>query len=197
MKMKRTAENSAKKYIITGLCVALCVVLPIAFHLFPNAGKVFCPMHIPILMCGLVCGWSFGGICGIFGTLLSSLLTGMPTASVLPSMAVECAAYGVLSGLFMQVIKTKRLGVNLYSSLIFTLIVGRMLSGIITALFFSPNGYSFGVWVTSCFITALPGIIIQLSIIPTIFFTLNKTNLTPVNYSIKIEKNKKLCTNYH
>ena len=73
--------TSVKKSIITAVCIALCVVLPQAFHAIPNAGTIYCPMHIPVLLCGLVCGWSYGLLCGIAGPLLSSLITGMPPAA--------------------------------------------------------------------------------------------------------------------
>ena len=57
---------------ITALCVALCVVLPMAFHMIPNAGSVMLPMHIPVLLCGLVCGWPYGLLRGVLGPLVSS-----------------------------------------------------------------------------------------------------------------------------
>ena len=80
-----------KKAILTAACIALCVVLPMAFHAIPNAGNIYCPMHMPVLLCGLVCGWPFGLLCGVAGPLLSSLFTGMPPAAYLPSMIIELA----------------------------------------------------------------------------------------------------------
>ncbi len=64
-----------KKSIITAVCLALCVVLPQAFHAVPNAGSVYLPMHLPILLCGLICGWPFGLLCGLAGPALSTLFT--------------------------------------------------------------------------------------------------------------------------
>ena len=58
-----------KKAILTAACIALCVVLPMAFHAIPNAGNIYCPMHMPVLLCGLVCGWPFGLLCGVAGCL--------------------------------------------------------------------------------------------------------------------------------
>lgn len=66
------------KSILTALCVALCVVLPMTLHAIPKGGVLFSPMHLPVLLCGLVCGAPFGLVCGILGPLVSSLLTGMP-----------------------------------------------------------------------------------------------------------------------
>ena len=86
--------SSIKRMTLSALCVALCVVLPMAFHMIPNAGSVMLPMHIPVLLCGLVCGWQYGLLCGCVGPLVSSLLTGMPPAAILPGMMVECGMYG-------------------------------------------------------------------------------------------------------
>ena len=81
--------SPVKKIVLTALFTALCVVLPMAFHSIPNAGSIFLPMHIPVLLCGLVCGWAYGGLCGLVGPLLSSVMTSMPPAAVLPGMMVE------------------------------------------------------------------------------------------------------------
>lgn len=70
--------SPVKKSIITAVCIALCVVLPQAFHAIPNAGSIYCPMHIPVLLCGFICGWQYGLLCGIAGPLVSALITGMP-----------------------------------------------------------------------------------------------------------------------
>lgn len=58
---------SVKNMTLTAVCIALCVVLPIAFHSIPDAGSVFLPMHIPVLICGMICGWPYGFICGVMG----------------------------------------------------------------------------------------------------------------------------------
>lgn len=70
--------NHTSKLTIGGACVALGVVLPIAFHSVPNGGSIFLPMHIPVLLCGLICGPLYGVTCGILAPLISSFCTGMP-----------------------------------------------------------------------------------------------------------------------
>ncbi len=171
-----------KKIIITPLFIALCVVLPMAFHTIPNAGGIFCPMHIPVLLCGLICGWQFGLLCGILGPVLSSVLTSMPPMAILPCMAVELAIYGIVTGIMIRVIRTKRIYADLYISLITALICGKIIAGIVKALLFSPNGYSVAVWATSYFVTALPGIVIQLVLIPAIVVALEKAKLIHSKY---------------
>ena len=90
-----------KQSIITAVCIALCVVLPMAFHSIPQAGMIYCPMHIPVLICGIICAPQYAIICGIAGALLSSVLTGMPPAATLPSMLVELTCYALISSLLM------------------------------------------------------------------------------------------------
>ena len=70
--------KQVKYLVMTALCVALGVVLPVTLHAIPNAGSILLPMHIPVLLCGLVCGPVYGLACGILAPLLSSLITSMP-----------------------------------------------------------------------------------------------------------------------
>jgi len=171
-----------KKLVYTSVCAALCVVLPMAFHAVQNAGSIFLPMHIPVLLCGLMCGWPFGFICGLLGPLLSSLLTGMPPAAMLPSMMVECAAYGCVTGLMMLFVRTKNPVADLYISMITAMIAGRVLAGLAKALIFTPGTAPFA-WVTTSLITGIPGIVIQLVLIPLVVFSLTKAKLLPRRYT--------------
>jgi len=174
--------NPIKRMTLTSVCVALCVVLPIAFHSIPNAGSVFLPMHIPVLICGMICSWPYGLLCGLLGPLLSSVLTGMPPAAVLPAMMVECGTYGLVSGLMLKLIRTRSTYGDLYVSLVVAMLAGRVVSGIAKALIFSP-GMAMSAWVTASFVTAIPGIVIQLVFLPSVVFTLMKAKLIPLRYT--------------
>ena len=174
-------KNSLRYSVFTAVCAALCIVVPMAFHSIPNAGVVFLPMHIPVLLCGLACGWPFGLICGLIGPLLSSVITGMPPAAMLPSMMVECATYGAAAGLLMRYLRTGNLMADLYLSLIPAMLAGRVISGIAKALILAP-GMTFSAWVAASFVTALPGIVIQLVLIPVILLALTKAKLMPKRY---------------
>ena len=169
---------------ITALCVALCVVLPMAFHMIPNAGSVMLPMHIPVLLCGLVCGWQYGLLCGVLGPLVSSILTGMPPAAVLPGMMVECGVYGLIGGLLMTWIHTGGLYRDLYICLPIAMLAGRVISGIVKALILTP-GLSLTAWATASFVTALPGISIQLILLPTLIVALTRAGLIPGRYAYR------------
>jgi Protein of unknown function (DUF1393). len=166
------------KYLtMTAVCIALGVVLPRAFHAIPNAGSVLLPMHIPVLLCGLICSWQYGLACGILTPVLSHLITGMPPMAYLPPMIVELAVYGLLAGILVRVIKTKNFLLNTYASLLIAMIGGRICYGIVNALIFRAGKYSMQIWLTSGFVTALPGIVIQLVVIPALCLALKKAKL--------------------
>ena len=170
-----------KKLVFTAVCAALCVVLPMAFHAVQNAGTIFLPMHIPVLLCGLMCGWPFGLICGLLGPVLSSLLTSMPPAAMLPSMMLECAVYGCVTGLMMRYVHTKNSLADLYISMITAMAAGRVLAGLAKSLIFSPGTAPFA-WVTTSLVAGIPGIVIQLVLIPLVVFAPTKAKLLPKRY---------------
>lgn len=170
-----------KKMVFTAASIALCLVLPMAFHSVPNAGSIFLPMHIPVLLCGLICGWPFGLVTGLLGPFLSSIITAMPPAAMLPSMMVECAAYGAVAGLMMQFVRTKNATADLYISLVTAMTMGRFLAGLAKAWIFTPGVAPFA-WVTTSLITGIPGIVIQLLVMPAIVFALTRAKLIPVRY---------------
>ncbi|MPN25768.1 hypothetical protein SDC9_173183 [bioreactor metagenome] len=152
-------------------------MLPVAFHSVANAGSIFLPMHIPVLLCGLICGWPYGLACGVLAPLLSSLITGMPPMAFLPSMLCELAVYGFVSGLLMRYFKTGKLLADLYISLVGAMLLGRLVLGLLNAVLFRAGEYSVALWTTSAFVTALPGIVIQLAVIPVLVFALKKSKL--------------------
>ena len=168
--------------ILTALCVALCVVLPMTLHAIPKGGVLFSPMHLPVLLCGLVCGAPFGLVCGILGPLVSSLLTGMPVFGYMPVMMIELGLYGLISGLVMQFLRSGKLVVDLYAALVIAMLGGRVITGILRALIFAGGSYSWSAWATGYFVSCLPGIIIQLILIPIIYVALERAHLLPVRY---------------
>ncbi len=169
--------SKVKKLVFAGLLVAIGVALPIAFHSVPNAGMVFLPMHIPVLLCGLICGPLYGLACGILAPLLSSLLTGMPVAAMLPSMLCELAVYGLVAGLLLKLVKTKSTALNIYVALVGAMLLGRVVKGLVNALIFNVGQYSLKMWLTSSFVTSIPGIIAQIVLIPILILALKKAKL--------------------
>lgn len=163
-----------QRLVLTALFMALGVVFPMFFHLFgAGAGTVFLPMHIPVLLCGLLCGWQYGGVCGLAVPLLASLLTGapplFPTAC---SMMAELCAYGVVAGVLYP-----RFPVSL--SLAGAMLGGRVVNGLANTLFLGLAGKSYGftAFLTASFVTCLPGIVIQWLVIPGVVWGLKASHL--------------------
>ena len=158
----------------TALCMALGVVFPIFFHML-GAGPAFLPMHIPVLLCGLLFGWEYGAVCGFIVPLLSALLTGMPPLfPTAPAMMLELCTYGTLTGILYR-----RAHWNIYPALIFSMLGGRAVSGIANAVFMGMAGkpYGFSAFLSGAFAVALPGIVIQIAAIPVIILSLEKAKV--------------------
>ena len=123
-------DTSARVLRLTysALYLAIALVLPFLTGQIPQIGSMLCPMHIPALLCGFVCGWPWGLAVGFIAPLLRSALFGMPTmfpAAV--AMAFELAAYGAVAGLLYRVLP-KRTGC-IYVALIAAMVAGRLVWG--------------------------------------------------------------------
>ena len=167
------------RLIITAVCVALCLVLPIALHAIPNAGNIFSPMHIPVLLCGMVCGWQYGLLCGLTGPLLSSLITSMPAFANLPFMMVELAVYGAVSGFLVKLLHKQKSLLRLYVPLLTAMLSGRVVAGILRAIVFAGEGYGLSLWATAYFVTTFPGILLHLILVPILYLALKRAGLLP------------------
>ena len=175
--------SSVKKICICSFCVALCYVLPPAFHALA-LGSLFSPMHLPVLLCGLLCGWPYGAFCGVAGPLISSLLSGMPGPAMLVHMVPELCAYGLAAGLGMKLIRTGKTVADIYLSLLPAMVLGRIVGGVAQALFYLSNaqGYSLAMWAGAYIVGTLPGVILQLVVLPALVWGLTRARLIPERY---------------
>lgn len=175
--------SNVKRIVICAMCIALCYVLPIAFHSL-GLGGTFSPMHIPVLLCGMISGGGYGLLCGILGPVISSLLSGMPPLTMLVRMIPELCTYGLCCGLMMRFVRTGSLLADLYISLIAAMVAGRIVGGIATAIFYMVTSgvYSIALWATGYFVEAIPGIVAHLVLVPLLVLTLEKAKVTPVRY---------------
>lgn len=158
----------------TALCMALGLVFPIVFHMI-GAGPAFLPMHFPVLLCGLLFGWQYGAVCGLIVPLLSSLLTGMPPIfPTAPAMMLELCAYGALTGIFYLALQW-----NIYPALLAAMLGGRIVSGLANAMLLqmADKPYGFSAFVSGAFVTALPGILLQIILIPALILALKKSGV--------------------
>lgn len=172
-----------KKICICAICIALCYVLPIAFHAV-GLGSILSPMHIPVLLCGMACGPVYGLLCGILGPLLSSL-SGMPPLPMLVRMIPELMTYGFIAGLCIRFIRTGHSTADVYISLVVAMVAGRIVGGIATAVFFAVTSgvYSIALWATGYFAESLPGIAAHLILVPLLLFMLQKARVLPARYT--------------
>jgi uncharacterized membrane protein len=149
----------------SALFLALALVLPIGFHAFGIGGRVFLPMHIPVLLAGFLAGPASGLLVGILAPSISHLITGMPPSYAVPLMSVELPIYGLIAGLAYF-----RLKMNIYISLIIALVVGRLMFGL--GLFILGMFLDLPYTATAFFaaggpiLAGLPGIVLQIFLIP-------------------------------
>ena len=175
MRMTTKTRTNTKLLVLTAMFIAIGIVLPMAFHSIPNAGKIMLPMHIPVILCGFICGPIYGLAAGVLTPILSSVMTEMPPLYPMAViMLCELATYGFVSGILIRVIKTKWAIVNIYLALAIALIAGRIVSAPMScALFNMP----FDIWVSGSLATAVPGLVIQLTVIPALLFALERAKL--------------------
>lgn len=160
-------HNSLLKMILSALFLALAYVMPFLTGQIPEIGSMLCPLHIPVLLCGFICGWPWGLAVGFIAPLSRSLTLGMPP--LFPTavcMAFELAAYGAITGFMHKTLPRKK--PYLYVSLLTAMIVGRLVWG--AAMFvlmgISGGGFTFAAFIAGAFTNAIPGIIVQIVLIP-------------------------------
>ena len=171
-------NKSTKNLVLAGLFLALGLVMPFLTAQIPNLGSRLLPMHIPVLLCGFVCGWRYGLSVGFVVPVLRSMLFGLPP--MFPhaiAMAFELATYGLLAGLFYQLLPKKNF--STYLTLILAMIGGRIVWGIASLVLYGLNGlpFTWQIFVGGAFINAIPGIIVQIILIPIIIMALERARL--------------------
>jgi uncharacterized membrane protein len=145
----------------------------------PDIGKRLSLMHVPVLLCGFLCGWPWGLAVGFIAPPLRSVLFGMP--AMFPSavvMAFELATYGAVAGLLYRLLpRRKAVTVGV---LILSMIAGRIVWGIVRLVLAGLSGSSFtwGLFLSGAITTALPGIVLQIVLIPLLVISLERAGLT-------------------
>lgn len=175
-------KNTKVRFIVyCALFTALGVLLPMVFHLFGAvSGQTFLPMHIPVLIAGLLVSPYCGMTVGILSPFLSCILTEMPTFAKMPFMCIELAVYGLSAGLFTRlfsgIIKNKT--VSVYVSLISAQIMGRIANLCCTYIAVNLLGVTAKGVSVKLALMSIPagfvGILIQLVFIPPVVRILSK-----------------------
>ncbi len=164
---------------LSAMFLALCIVLPLLTGQIPQIGSMLLPMHIPVLLCGLICGWQYGLIVGFIAPLLRGAVFGIPV--LYPNgiaMAFELATYGAVIGLLYAHSRWQCV-IALYRSMIISMLAGRVVWGVIKLALMGISGdaFTWKMFMAGAFLNAIPGIILQLVLIPAIMVTLNRTGL--------------------
>lgn len=184
-------NNMMKKLTLSAMFIAIGVVLPFLTGQIPQLGNTILPMHIPVFLCGLICGWRYGMAVGFILPLMRFMLFGMPPIFPIGiAMAFELATYGLIAGLLYGKSRWQCV-IALYRSMITAMLAGRIVWGIaqILLLGIGSEGFTWQMFVAGAFISAIPGIIIQLTLIPAIMVALNRTGLVRFrrSHSAKVE----------
>lgn len=157
------------------------LVLPFVTGQIPQIGNMLLPMHIPVLLCGFICGWQYGLAVGFILPLLRHVMFGMPILFPMGiAMAFELAAYGFVTGWLYGRSKWQCV-IALYRSLIAAMLAGRVVWGVarVVLMGFGGQTFTFPMFIAGGFVTAIPGIILQLILIPAVMAALNRTGLVP------------------
>ena len=169
-------RESIKSNILAALFLALGFVLPMLTGQIPAIGKALLPMHIPVFLCAFICGWKRGAAVGfvlpLFRSLIFSVPVMFPTAI---AVAFEMATYGIVAGVSYGFFKKKSV-VALYGSMLIAMIAGRVVrcAAEFVLLDFFGSGFVWKAFVSGVLLNSIPGIILQLFVVPAVMLALKK-----------------------
>jgi len=164
-----------RKLTLSAMFLAIAFVLPFFTGQLPQIGSMLCPMHIPVLLCGFFCGAPWGFLVGFIAPILRSMVLGMPPMfPVAICMAFELATYGFVAGFLHKRLPKKKWFV--YISLLCSMILGRVVWGIMmfACMGFDTSAFGWTAFISGAITTAIPGILLQIILIPIIVITLEK-----------------------
>lgn len=167
-----------RRLIASAICLALALILPFLTGQLQSIGNMLCPMHIPVLLCGFLCGWPWGLAVGFLAPLLRSALFGMPLFFPIGiSMAFELAAYGAIAGILHRTLSPSP--ASLYGCLLTAMVGGRLLWGCVRFLLAGLDRaeFPFSAFLAGAFTNAIPGILLQFLLVPPLVMALNRAGL--------------------
>ena len=173
--------NNTKKLVWAAVFLALGLVLPFFTGQIPEIGNKLLPMHIPVLLCGFVCGWKYGLLVGFITPLFRSMLFGMPPLMTAIGMAFELAAYGAVTGILYKRLRKSK--IRIYASLIIAMIIGRIIWGLVSVIIYGLSGadFTWQIFLAGSFLNAIPGIIVQLIAVPALILAFEKSGVVTIH----------------
>ena len=170
---------SVRNLVLAAMFIALGLLLPFVTGSIPALGARFLPMHLPVLIAGFVLGGPLGFVVGLITPLLRSLMMGgmpplYPTAI---AMSIELAVYGLMTGVLYRLLPKKI--PFIYVALVIAMIVGRIVWGLATfaLMGLAGNAFTWQMFIAGAFVNAIPGIIVQIILVPLIVIALKKAHL--------------------
>lgn len=183
MNQRQNSRNrealQVRRMTYSALFLAIAMVLPFITGQIPEIGRMLSPMHIPVLLCGFMCGWPWGIAVGFIAPLLRSVMFGMPAmfpAAV--AMAFELAAYGGISGWLRRKLPGDKW--LIYPILLISMAAGRIVWGTVRLLLSGLSGTAFTweMFILGAFAEALPGIILHIVLIPVLVIVMETAGLS-------------------
>ncbi|MBR3739751.1 MAG: ECF transporter S component [Clostridia bacterium] len=180
MKTKKgLSSRQTRKMTYAAMYLGIALALPFITGQIPEIGKMLCPMHIPVLLCGFLCGWPWGLAIGFIAPPLRSVLFGMP--ALFPSsvaMAFELAVYGAVSGWLYKALP-KRKG-KVYFVLVIAMIAGRLVWGGVQMILSGLVHTEFtpALFLAGAVTNAIPGIVLHLVLIPVVVMAMERAGLS-------------------
>lgn len=175
-------QNKSLKVTLAALFLALAFVMPFLTGQIPEIGAMLCPLHIPVILCGYFCGGPWGMAVGFIAPLFRSLTLGMPPFfPTAVCMAFELATYGAVAGFMHKKLPHKK--GYIYVSLLTAMIMGRLVWGAAMFVCLGINGgaFTFSAFMAGAILNAIPGIIVQLILIPILVMKLDKSSVIDLN----------------
>ncbi len=169
-------DKRLKHITFSAVLLAAALLLPLLTGNDRELGNALCLMHIPVLVCGFICGPVWGSVIGFCAPLLRGLIFGAPPfMPVGVCMAFELAAYGLFTGVLYKLLPKKL--PYLYVSLIVSMLCGRLVWGLAQYIVLGAQGNSFTLTVfwTNGFVNALPGIALHIALIPLLITAIKKS----------------------
>ena len=168
-------RSDIRKLTLAAMFLALAFVMPFLTGQIPQIGAKLCLMHIPVLLCGFFCGAPWGLVVGFLAPLFRSFVLGMPP--MFPTafcMAFELAAYGFVAGWLHNKLPKRK--ANVYVSLLSAMVIGRIVWGIVMfgCMGFDVSQFGFNAFLAGAILNAVPGIIVQVILIPILVIGLEK-----------------------
>ena len=174
-----TNKAQIRKLTYSAICLALCLVLPFLTGQIPQIGAALCPMHLPVLLAGFLCGPWWAAAVGATAPLLRHLIFGMPPILTAIAMAFELLTYGLLSGALHRLLPQR--AVSIYLSLIGAMVGGRLVWGAVQVVILglSDSAFTWAPFWAGAVANAIPGIIVQLILIPILVMALQRAHFIP------------------